>query len=181
MNCPVCRSVILQPGELVSGLSSQRCHECQGNWLNSYELWDWMERQPKTGEAAAHPPDFLPQTEEKPGARLCPECGRFLSKFRVGIGSGFALDRCGNCGGVWLDGKEWEVLQQHGLHTQFGRFFTAEWQRYITQAEKRKHLEKLYQERIGAEDFAELKRIKEWVRKHPKAADMLRYLADEEL
>jgi len=181
MNCPICRSVALKPIVLLNGLVAQRCAQCQGNWLNSYQLWEWMERQPKTETSTTHPPEFLPQMEEKPGAKLCPECGRFLSKYRVGIGSGFALERCGNCGGVWLDGKEWEVLQQHGLHTQFGRIFSAEWQRSIAQAEKLKNLEKLYQERVGAADFAEIKRIKEWIRKHPQGADMLRYLADEGL
>jgi Zn-finger nucleic acid-binding protein len=181
MNCPICQSVTLAPSALLNGLVAQRCPQCQGNWLNSYELWGWMERQPKAETATTHPPEFLPQTEAKPGAKLCPECGHFLSKYRVGIGSGFALDRCGNCGGVWLDGKEWEILQQHGLQTQFGRIFSAEWQRSILQAEKRQNLEKLYQERVGASDFAEIKRIKEWLQKHPRGADMLRYLADEEL
>lgn len=179
MNCPICRNVALKPDSLAIGLTSQHCPQCNGNWLNSYRLWEWLERQSAEGlPAPAQPPMDLPPVADTPGARLCPECQHILRKYRVGVGSGFALDRCGNCGGVWLDGGEWEALMGLGLHTQVAHIFSAAWQRSIAEAEKVRNWDRFYSERFGAEDFAELKRIKKWLSFHPKGGELLRYLSD---
>lgn len=179
MNCPICRDVALKPYGLAIGLTAQYCSKCSGNWLNSYRLWEWLERQRAEGEPVpVQPPMDLPPVTDTPVARLCPECQHIFRKYRVGVGSGFSLDRCGNCGGVWLDGGEWETLMSHGLHTQVARIFSAAWQRSIAEAEKVRNWDRFYSERFGAEDFAELKRIKEWLNSHPKGGELLRYLSD---
>lgn len=67
-----------------------------------------------------------------------------------------------------------------GLHTQVARIFSANWQRSIAEAEKVRNWDRFYAARFGTEDFAELKRFKQWLKTHPKGGELLRYLNDSE-
>jgi Zn-finger nucleic acid-binding protein len=96
----------------------------------------------------------------------------------VGHGLQFHIDRSPATGGIWLDKGEWESLKQRGLHVNLNLIFTASYQRDLRSAEYAQSLEKVFQERIGQQDFERVAKFKEWMAHHPKRRDILCYLSD---
>lgn len=156
-------------------LSSHRCPGCDGQWIRGerYYLWlDSHEDEPETaGEEEARV-----TVHDSAGAKLCPECGRLLTRFQVGHGVEFAIDRCGGCGGIWLDAREWEVLRGKGLHDDVHFVFSAAWQSEIQRQRRRQNAERLLAEKLGEPDFDELKRIREWIDSHPRRNEIYAFL-----
>src|SRR5687768_16040598 len=100
MKCPVDKDDLLVPATLAGGLPAFSCSQCAGVWLRSNDYLQWL-RGP--GAAGAEVTGEIPLPEwETADARLCPDCGRFLMRFRVLPGARkFYLDRCSHCHGVW--------------------------------------------------------------------------------
>src|ERR1043166_8962650 len=99
MKCPVCKNRDLAPYELHATITSQRCGECGGQWISSPEFSRWLEVVRKDPQPSAPAPLPTPVAAgDLPRARLCPECGHILARYKVGHALDFALDRCGNCG-----------------------------------------------------------------------------------
>jgi len=84
------------------------CRKCGGQFFDSGEMfkafgikadpsfWD----QPETGGIV-----------KGAGSRHCPECETFMLVQDVAYGSDkVEIDRCGSCGGVWLDKNEIEKI-----------------------------------------------------------------------
>ena len=110
MNCPVCKATTLVQEELEPGLPDKRCRQCGGRWIEGSRYLAWVAAHGR--RLADKPPEEgveLPVAESGK-AKLCPECGRFLTRARVGRGASFHLERCGTCGGIWTDANEWEIL-----------------------------------------------------------------------
>ena len=103
-----------------------------------------------------------------------------MVKYFVGRGLGFALDHCIGCKGIWLDRNEWETLKNHNLHDDVNEMLTAFWQSSARKEERRKKLEQIYVGRFGAEDYAEIKRIRTWLDSHRNKQDLLAYLTDKD-
>src|SRR5690242_14176994 len=105
MQCPACKGGELVGERTAYGLEVQRCSACDGRFLPFEEHLRWVE----SGEAARAPaadfPVGAPQPMTEPGrkARLCPKCGRLMTRHRVALDLPFMLDRCGTCLGVWFD------------------------------------------------------------------------------
>lgn len=93
---------------------------------------------------------------------------------------GFALDRCGNCGGTWFDRNEWEVLQGSEFWNQIHLIFSPAWQNRVRHTEHVEQLQAQFAKKVGAADFAEAKRIKTWLDQHPHREAILGYLISEE-
>jgi len=177
MNCPVCKTRTLVTHSLTPTLASWKCDNCGGQWINSFQFWKWIDeggpqsRTTGTTDNAA----LLSATETK-GAKICPECGRILAKYKVGHELDFSLDRCGNCGGIWFDRNEWEILQSRDLQKEIHLIFSDSWQHRVRDEECTRHLQELLIQKIGQNDFAEIKRIKEWLKTHPHRQELFGFL-----
>ena len=83
------------------------CDGCGGLWLDRGEL-DRLAFQVE-GSAEASSGEPAAGTDEP--ARNCPRCdGVALDKVKFLDASDITLDRCGNCGGFWLDGGEIDLI-----------------------------------------------------------------------
>jgi Zn-finger nucleic acid-binding protein len=179
MNCPVCKTPELISTDLESNLTSYRCPECGGNWIRGAEYWRWLER---------HGPNLPERSDQDSGLSLaepgkhidCPECRFRMVKYLVGHGFSFTLDQCGGCKGIWLDRNEWEVLKERNLHDDVNAMFTSFWQAEAQRELRRKRLEEIYISRFGADDYAEISRIRAWLLAHPKRPELLAYLTDKD-
>jgi Zn-finger nucleic acid-binding protein len=178
MKCPVCRTADLSPNSLESNLSSMKCPNCGGNWIGGTEYWKWLEQHGQN----------LPETKdqghglalsEPQGHIDCPECRWRMVKYLVGRGTGFSMDHCHSCKGMWFDKNEWEVLKRRNLHDDLHSILTAFWQAEALKEERKKRLEQMYLSKFGADDYAEIKRIRTWLDTHQKKHELLSYLLDE--
>lgn len=177
MNCPVCQSENFTPVELDAGLDAFRCESCAGNWVRGGSYWHWLgsrgENLPERREPAA---GEVPPEDRK--AKLCPECHTSMFRYTVGHGLGFGLDQCPACKGIWFDAAEWEALRERNLHDDIHAVFTAPWQAEASREERRRRLVQIYQKRFGAEDYEEVKRVREWLDASPRKQELLAYLTD---
>ncbi|MBC8029523.1 MAG: zf-TFIIB domain-containing protein [Pyrinomonadaceae bacterium] len=179
MNCPICIVAPLSLGSLESSLSSQNCARCGGNWIPGAQYWKWLENQGENLPEVDAQTSDLPISE--PTAHLdCPECKWRMVKYMVGRGTGFSLDHCHSCKGIWLDKNEWEVLRKRNLHDDLNSMLTEFWQSEALKEERRKRFERINQTKFGAEDYAEIKRIRDWLEGHDKKHELLAYLTDDD-
>ena len=173
MKCPVCDRPGMEWQELEPNLRGLRCPTCGGHWIGAAQYWKWRdqhgaslpERTPEHTEAE------LPVSENAK-AKLCPECQRLLRRFKVGHGTTFVVERCGNCAGVWLDHNEWEALRARNLHDDLHFIFSEAWQAAVAREQREQGREKLLAEKLGAADLKELKRIKAWLDAHPHRSEL---------
>jgi len=139
VQCPKDKKVALLDSTLAESLSVKCCPDCKGTWIPSGEYESWQAKQPKPSQE-----DLLPKTLDveyvqsplDARAALCPECGRYLSRARVGLKIPFYVERCLDCGGIWCDHGEWDVLEKLGLHVAIQQLFSNEWQ---TKSREREH------------------------------------------
>jgi len=103
-----------------------------------------------------------------------------MVKYLVGHGFSFTIDHCEGCKGVWFDRNEWEVLKERNLHDDLNSMFTSFWQDAAQKEARKKRLEQIYISRFGADDYAEIERIRTWLATHPKKQDLLAYLTDKD-
>ena len=184
MRCPICKTTQLQPRALEEDLVTYACETCCGQYVKSHHYLKWVEQhgasQPE--RPAAEGVD-LPVPDSKPG-KLCPECGAFLIRHKVGHGLEFCIDRCGHCGGIWLDENEWEVLKSRGLHDDVHFMFTQTWQMQVKREERREHYAELVlsvldgklAQAMKRSDINRIKEIKAWLDQHPSSAELYAYL-----
>ena len=178
MNCPVCKVTTLEAEELEPGLHDQRCRQCGGRWIDGARYLAWVEAQ---GQQLADKPAEegveLPVAESGK-AKLCPQCGRLLTRAKVGRGAAFHLERCATCGGIWTDANEWEVLKSRNMHDNLHFVFSAAWQAEVMRQERASAREKLLRTKLGAEDLAEIQRVRAWLDGHPRRAELYAVLLD---
>lgn len=177
--CPVCQTATLNEITLETDLPAWQCHTCHGLWIsaNDYLVWlktlaDEPQHEPVVNEAA------LPGDSHK--AVICPDCGHILRRYKIWPNVSFHLDRCATCNGVWFDQHEWDALKIRGWHKQVNAFFTRAWQENIREEEVRARLDKMYEERFGAEDYGRIREIRQWLTEHPKGIYLLAYLTDKD-
>ena len=102
-----------------------------------------------------------------------------MTRYKVGHKLSFSLDRCGNCGGTWFDGNEWETLRGGELWDQLHLIFSPAWQNRIRRENQAEHLREQFAAKLGPADFAESNRIKNWLDNHPHRDAILAYLMSE--
>ncbi|HYE66219.1 MAG TPA: zf-TFIIB domain-containing protein [Pyrinomonadaceae bacterium] len=178
MNCPVCKTSVLSLNSLESNLSSLKCDDCGGNWIRGSEYWKWLEKHGQNLPELHGQGETLPVSETQE-PKDCPECRWVMVKYRVGRELGFSLDQCSGCKGIWFDKNEWELLRSRNLHDDVHSILTAFWQTEAAKEERSKRLEQIYVNRFGAEDYAEIKRVRAWLDAHQKKHELLAYLTDE--
>jgi Zn-finger nucleic acid-binding protein len=158
-------------------LPSHFCQACDGHWVSSFDYEAWLKwlGEPLPEKKFEGTPLHIPDDGQ---AKLCPECQLILIKYGVGRDLNFTLDQCGRCHGIWFNKNEWESLKQRNLHDEVNRFFTASWQIQARKEERKKNLEDIYLNKFGPGDYAEVKRIREWIYQHPRRQELLAFLND---
>ena len=180
MKCPACKDMTLEDFELEPGLAAARCGGCGGQWVNGAGYLRWVEaRGPKppggasagaaeaTGSGGGDGTPAGQAVNDNRKAKLCPECGRFLTRAKVGRGLDFLLDRCGSCGGIWFDAGEWEALRARGLHDDAHFVFSDAWQADVLRRDREAQHDRLLAQKVGEADWAEIKRVRAWLDGHP--------------
>jgi Zn-finger nucleic acid-binding protein len=176
MNCPVCKTARLSFVDMDSDLKALACPQCQGRWVQSYQYWKWHDKHGSSLPEIPLPADRTLPVTDSHTAKLCPECGHFLTRFPVGHGLEFGLDRCGNCGGMWFDRNEWEILKNRNLHDNVHLIFSAIWQDQIKTELQIKSRENFYKTKFGPSDYQKIKEIKSWIDQHPLASELYAFL-----
>jgi Zn-finger nucleic acid-binding protein len=103
-----------------------------------------------------------------------------MVKYLVGHGFSFTLDHCQGCKGIWLDRNEWEALKARNLHDDVNAMLTAFWQDEAGKEVRKKRMEQIYVGRFGADDYAEIEKIRVWLTTRPNKQDLLAYLTDKD-
>jgi len=180
MRCPVCQRGGFEQQELEPKLRALRCPTCGGHWIGAAQYWMWRNQHgPSLPERTPdHVESELPVTDTAK-AKLCPECQRLLTRYRVGHGTSFVIERCGNCAGVWLDANEWESLRARNLHDDLHFIFSEAWQNAVGREQREQAREKLMTSKLGEADVDELKRIKAWLDNHPHKSELYAMLLNE--
>ncbi len=179
MNCPGCKKTDFELAELEPDLVVDVCRNCRGKWIAyaNYERWLKIHGDTLPELSSVEDPDMtIPRFEL---AKLCPGCRRMLIKYKVGRDLPFKIDRCSNCAGVWLEENEWEILKSRNLHDELNKIFTDHWQEDVKREETRKALERIYEEKFGADDYAKIRAFKEWAESHEKRDEILAYIRDK--
>ena len=142
------------------------------------QYWKWLERH------GANLPEKPPADDEPTAAddsgpgKICPECGHFLTRCRVGHGVDFHVDRCATCGGLWFDRNEWEILKARNLHDDVHFIFSAAWQHRLAEDEQRETYEHRVATLLGEADYGRVRDFKRWVAEHEKRSTVMAYLGD---
>ncbi|MBW4443257.1 MAG: zf-TFIIB domain-containing protein [Plectolyngbya sp. WJT66-NPBG17] len=187
MQCPKERKITLTDGTLTEALAVKQCPDCKGTWIPSenYKLW-----QAERTQSAAEPPrpktvaDLIPKTLDvefvqsplDAKAALCPDCGSYLARAKVGMKAPFYVERCLICGGIWCDRGEWDALEAMGLHIAIEQLFSSEWQ---ILSREREHLAMEKQatiDRLGVELANRVFELAEVLEKHPSGDFGVAYL-----
>jgi Zn-finger nucleic acid-binding protein len=176
--CPVCQAK-LNRILLEQNLPAFSCTSCEGIWISSNEYLSWLAPQGPTTEINDISEDNPLPVVDNRQALLCPDCGRFLRRFKIWPDIEFQLDRCGGCNGIWFDRNEWQTLKIKNMHHNISLFFTDEWQEKLRNEEMKRRFVKMYQEKFGP-DYQKIKEIRAWLSEHPQGGQLLAYLTDKD-
>jgi hypothetical protein len=176
MQSPLAHHKPLERVELEPDLIAYRCRETGGHWIPAQNYWNWRSKLPAAAVAeAAHAENAVPVSEFDDVVKLCPESGTVMTRYRVGYGQPFRVERS-HTGGIWLDGGEWEALCAGHLQSSIHLIFAAPWQKAVRQQElDAAHIAHL-QERLGAELLAKLQQLRQELAEHPQRAAALAFL-----
>lgn len=163
MNCPNCQEARLTAYSLEENLNTLVCGHCSGQWVQSFQYWKWLDSHGNNLPEKPVEDTATLVVEDVDHARVCPECSTILMRCRVGHGIDFYLDRCTNCGGIWFDKNEWEVLKSRNLHDDVHFVFSKSWQDRVIQDERRTLQMGWFVDQFGAEKFEEIKKFKAWL------------------
>lgn len=171
MDCPLCdaaldRTELLASGDGAPELRGFTCPNGHGSFLPADLYFAWRE-----GREASDASGRLPDSEDVGDikkAKLCPQDGRIMRRYRTSADGGFWLDRCSTCGGVWFDGDEWAAMVEVGLVAGLATIFSDAWQRQVEEARTAQRWTDKLASEIGADDLAKIDAFKEWVWAHPQ-------------
>lgn len=152
-----------------------RCPETGGIYITLEQYWRWRKNAGDEGAELGPAGAVPPASEHDDAVKICPESGMLMTRYRVGHGLPFRIDRSVT-GGVWLDAGEWEALKAGGLHRNLHLVFTAPWQKAIRDAELEDRYERRLREHLGDEFFARLQTIRDEIREHPSGVEALAFL-----
>jgi len=116
MNCPRCYTILCTIA--YEGIDVETCPDCQGEWLDAGELKKIVQTIEKTFtqdeiEALDAINKNIFTLDDTPENEVnCPKCpATELNRFNYASSTGIALDKCPQCGGIWLDRAELEKVQ----------------------------------------------------------------------
>jgi Zn-finger nucleic acid-binding protein len=115
MNCPSCSAGLRRVS--YEGVTVETCDKCGGEFVGPQELGAIVKtRQAVFGESLKqllknHEPMFGVPAGAASRSLCCPACQGAMQMMNYATDSGIAIDRCDECGGVWLDHDELEKVQ----------------------------------------------------------------------
>jgi len=117
MHCPACDGILIIVD--LQGCDVGICPLCEGIWFNSADLKTVVDKMIAAGEVdSPEPSTFLqPRRIERPdkqeGIRMCPDCDLVMKKLNYATDSNVFIDKCGECGGVWIDIGELMAIAEY--------------------------------------------------------------------
>lgn len=161
--------------DLDPGLVAYRCLETGGHWipLENYQRWHTTHPPEEVTHAMVSVAATVSEFDDAP--KQCPESGAVMTRFRVGHGLPFRIDRS-RTGGVWLDDGEWEALKSCHLHVSIHRFSTGPWQQVVRQQEMEAAMQTQLLERLGEDLYQRLTALRKELAAHPQRDAALAYL-----
>ena len=108
--CPRCKVPTTRVA--YEGASVRTCGECGGYWVTEVALKGISNRRHLSFPEAVKE-RFLQLAEESNSTEplLCLSCARVMVKEQFKDWDDIVIDRCGKCGGIWLDPGELEKIQ----------------------------------------------------------------------
>lgn len=178
MRCPKNKKIELIDDRLTADLAVKCCPDCKGTWIPSDEYEAWQQRQVQ-GSLEQLPSildvDYV-QSPFDAKAALCPECNRYLARARVGVKTPFYVERCSQCGGIWCDYGEWDILTKLGLNTIVQQLFTSEWQTRSKEREQSERERQATIDKLGPELADLVFELAERLEEHPNGDFGMAYL-----
>ncbi len=163
--------------QLEDGLMAYRCEESGGYYIPSACYMRWLSQQPAiTPHLPETEQDRYPDQTDAP-ARMCPESGTIMTRYKVGHGFTFSIDRS-ITGGIWLDAGEWEALRNRNFHDELNRVFTQSWQRTIRDTELHQNRRKRMEERFGIDVLNRIDSLKAELQDHPSREELIAYITE---
>lgn len=175
MQSPVGSRKALVSVQLEEGLMAYRCPETGGHYIPAPAYMRWLGAQPARLPHLPPGGDDGPEPQSAQGVRLCPESGTIMTKYKVGHGFRFTIDRS-LTGGIWLDAGEWEALRSRKFHDEIHFIFTDPWQRHVRRDESAERERSRLAERVGRDLLGRLDGLKEELETHPHRDEILAYL-----
>ena len=104
-HCPKCPSETLVNSNYLGDIPLDHCPACGGIWFDKGELEALLSQS--QGLASS---DFNLITP-KPVGGACPRCNKQMPRGGL-VNPLLLVDKCQDCGGIWLDGRELELLKK---------------------------------------------------------------------
>lgn len=175
MRSPLGDHLPLEPVTFAEGLKAYRCPETGGHWIPAENYWLWQRSLPPATDHGHHETHANPTGEFDDTVKFCPETGTIMSRYKVGHGLDFRIERSVT-GGIWLDPGEWEALTAGNFHQELHLVFTTPWQNAIREESRSQSYESMLQSRLGEELFQRLTALREDLTEHPAKAVAIAYL-----
>lgn len=178
MKSPVGSHQALEQVTLDGGLIAYRCPETGGHWIPLENYWKWQRTSSSDETTEQTTTEAVPTGEFDNAVKVCPTSGTIMTRYRVGHGLNFRIDRS-ITGGVWLDGGEWEALQAGNLHHELHLVFTAPWQKSVRNEEHAAQYDTMLKSHLGDELYTKLSALRDELQDHPARAEALAYLQNK--
>ena len=175
MQSPVGTHRKLTPITLEEGLDAYRCPESGGHWIPAENYWKWQRSLPATDDHGHQETHADPASEFEDVVKLCPESGTIMTRYKVGHGLDFRIDRSVT-GGIWLDPGEWEALIAGNLHHELHLVFTTQWQKAIREESHAAAYESMLRKKLGPDIFESISALRKDLASHPSKAAAIAYL-----
>jgi Zn-finger nucleic acid-binding protein len=175
MKCPKCKKTDLHPAKIEQGLSGMGCNECNGIFLSLLYYRDWAERFFDDASNSNEVVDIA-EVENTHNAMSCPKCSRIMTKYRVSSAHDNRLDLCANCDEAWLDKGEWALLKSLSLSSNIPLVFTEQWQTQVRKQVTEDNRRKRFVGLLGEDIVEEADKVRGWLKREPKKAQILQYL-----
>jgi len=174
MKCPVCKNPDLRPTMIEELLPAMGCEKCKGSLVSLLYYRHWAENHKPESDGA--PGTVTEAPADSVNALRCPKCERIMTKYRLSGTVANRLDVCPTCDESWLDGGEWELLEQLQLSDKLPSVFTDTWQRKIRKEGSERMRQDILRKAIGEADATRVESLREWLNDHPAKSTILTYL-----
>lgn len=175
MKCPVCKTPELRPTLIEELLPAMGCEQCKGSLVGLLYYRHWAEHHKPPSDANG-PATVSELPADSVNALRCPKCERIMNKYRLTGTVANRLDLCSVCDEAWLDGGEWQLLEQLQLSDKLPSVFSDAWQRKIRTESSERLRQEVLRRDIGADDAGKVETIRTWLSGHPAKSRILTYL-----
>ncbi|WP_116813361.1 zf-TFIIB domain-containing protein [Steroidobacter cummioxidans] len=175
MKCPVCKTFELRPTMIEELLPAMGCEQCKGSLVGLLYYRHWAEHHKPSSDTSA-PATVAELPADTTSALRCPKCERIMTKYRLTGTVANRLDVCSICDEAWLDGGEWQLLEQLQLSDKLPAVLSDTWQRKIRNESSERTRQEILRRDLGSEDAGKVETIRSWLKGHPAKSTILTYL-----